>query len=362
MSAAPLRVAFDATHARINRTGIGRYAQQLLPALAARDDVDVVGLLAPGTGATGRAQHLLGVARRDFAYYPAGLAHRARAARADVIHCPTSSPAHSAKPPLVMTVHDLLWLRMPQHFTPAVRAYHRMSVPAVRAAGRILADSDATRADVIELLGVPEERVVTAPLAADPRFAPREADRDLLRARFGIERRYVLAVATREPRKNLNALLDAFERLAARVDDCDLVLVGGKGWSSAELERTLEATDDRVKVCGFVSEDELVALYAGATCFAFPSLAEGFGLPVLEAMACGTPVVSSNTTSMPEVTGDAALLVDPTDVEALAAALERLMTEPVLANGLARRGLERAATFSWERCAAETVAAYRQLV
>ena len=122
----PLRVAFDATHARINRTGIGRYAAQLLPALADRGDVQLHGLCAPAAGATGRAARMSAILRRDFAYYPAGLAYRARRASDQVIHCPTSSPAYGNGVPLVMTVHDLLWLRLPQHFTSAVRAYHRL--------------------------------------------------------------------------------------------------------------------------------------------------------------------------------------------------------------------------------------------
>jgi glycosyltransferase involved in cell wall biosynthesis len=358
---ATLRVGFDVTHARINRTGVGRYAAQLLPALAARDDVSLLGFCAPGAGSSGRAAKLAEIARRDFAYYPLGLGHRARRAGAQLVHCPAPAPVRTGDGlPLVITVHDLLWLRLPQYFTAPVRAYHRLSVPAVRAAGRVLADSDSTRADVVELLGVPEERVTTVPLAADPRFAPQDVDRDRLRERFGIERRYVLAVATREPRKNLTALLSAFERLARRVDDCELVLVGGQGWRSAELERTLSAVGERVRVCGFVSEEELVSLYAGAACFAFPSLAEGFGLPVLEAMACGAPVVTSDRTSLPEVAGDAALLVDPEDAGALEDALARVLESPELAQRLSRMGLERSALFSWERCAAETVSAYRE--
>jgi len=166
-------------------------------------------------------------------------------------------------------------------------------------------------------------------------------------------------VATRAPRKNLGALLRAFERLAARIDDVELVLVGGRGWRSAELERTLAAVGERrVWITGFVSDAELAELYAGAACFAFPSFAEGFGLPVLEAMASGAPVVTGDRTSLPEVAGDAALLVDPDDDTALEDALERVLSRPELAAELSRRGLARSAGFTWEACALATRAAY----
>jgi glycosyltransferase involved in cell wall biosynthesis len=353
------RVAFDVTQVRINRTGVGRYASELLPRLRDSAGIELRTFSAPGAGAQGRAAKLLEIARRDAGYYPAGLARAARAAGADLIHCPAPAPVRSGGLPLAITVHDLLWLRLPQFFTAPVRAYHRLSVPAVRSAALILTVSHRTREDVIEYLRVAPERVRVAQLGADPRFRPRPVDRDALRERFGIERRYVLAVATREPRKNLPALLTAFERLVRRVEDCELVLVGGRGWRSAELERTLAAVGERVRVCGFVTEDELVSLYCGAACFAFPSFGEGFGLPVLEAMACGTPVVTSDTTSLPEVAGDAGLLIDPHDPEALEDALARILASPELAARMRRDGLARAAQFSWERCARETAAAYQ---
>ena len=351
-----MRVAFDLTQARINRTGVGRYASELLPRLRELDGLALSGFSAPGAGSGGKP---LEIARRDGGYYPAGLARAARAAGADAIHCPAPAPVRSGGLPLLVTVHDLLWMRMPQFFTAPVRAYHSLSMPAVRRAACVLTDSHDTRADVIERLGVDEARVRVAWLAADPRFKPVEPDRERLRERYGVGGRYVLAVATREPRKNLPTLLAAFERLAAGVDDAELVLVGGRGWRSAELERTLRAVGERVRVCGFVSEEELVSLYAGAACFAFPSFGEGFGLPVLEAMACGAPVVTSDATALPEVAGDAALLVDPHDPAALEDALARVLESRELAAALRVAGLARSAEFSWERCARETLDAYR---
>jgi len=356
---AQLHVAVDVTQARINRTGVGRYASELLPRLRALEELALTGLYAPSTTGEGRLGKLVEILRRDAGYYPYGLSRAARAAGARLIHCPAPAPVRSGALPLVVTVHDLLWMTLPQFFTAPVRAYHRASLHAVRSAACVIADSHHTRTDVIERLGIDEARVRVAWLAADTRFRPREVEREWLRERFGIRGRYVLAVATREPRKNLVSLIAAFGRLAARVEDCELVLVGGRGWRSAELERTLRAVGNRVLTCGFVSEGELVSLYAGAACFAFPSLGEGFGLPVLEAMACGVPVVTSDNTSLPEVAGEAALLVDPLDVEALADALARVLEDDELAARLAHGGLQRSTEFSWERCARETLSAYR---
>jgi alpha-1,3-rhamnosyl/mannosyltransferase len=355
-----ISVAFDFTHALINRTGVGRYPRELLGRLQNDPGLRMLPMAAPGAGrSTSTAAWAAEVGRRDFAYYPFGLGLRASRAGARLVHVPATAPVRTGDLPVVISVHDLLWLRLPQYFTRPVRAYHRLSLPAIRRADCVLASSHHTRRDLIELVGVPEERVRVAHLGVDPRFAPRDPEPALLRERFGVRGRYVLAVATREPRKNLGTLLRAFERVAARLDDAELVLAGGRGWRSAELERTLEAVGDRVKVCGFVTDEELAQLYAGAACFAFPSLAEGFGLPVLEAMASGVPVVSGDRTSLPEVVGDAGLLVDPTDEEALADALARLLEDRALAGDLARRGLERSRAFSWEACAAVTADAYR---
>ncbi|WP_051323886.1 glycosyltransferase family 4 protein [Candidatus Solirubrobacter pratensis] len=355
-----LHVAFDVTQERINRTGVGRYATELLLRLRETDGLALTGFSAPGIGGRGRLPKLVEITRRDAAYYPVGLGRAARQAGAQVVHCPAPVPLYAPGVPAVITVHDLLWMEMPELFTVPVRAYHRLSLPAIRRASCVLADSHHTRAEVIDRLGVDPGRVRVAWLAADPRFAPRDVDRGWLRERFGVRERYVLAVATREPRKNLATLLAAFERLAARVNDCELVLAGGRGWRSVELERTLSAVGDRVRVLGFVTDDELVSLYAGAACFAFPSLGEGFGLPVLEAMSCGTPVVTSDNTSLAEVAGNAALLIaDPRDSEGLEDALARILESPELSRRLTEAGLARSAEFSWERCARETLDVYR---
>jgi alpha-1,3-rhamnosyl/mannosyltransferase len=191
-----------------------------------------------------------------------------------------------------------------------------------------------------------------------PRFRPTPADPGWLRRRFDVGGRYVLCVGNREPRKNLAAAVRAFA--AAGAADCSLVVAGVRGWRNAEFERAVERTGAHVAIAGYVSDDDLVRLYSGAACLVFPSLYEGFGLPPLEAMACGTPVIASDRTSLPEVVGDAGVLVDPRDEDALAAAIAALLEDESRARELGERGRERAARFTWERAADATVAAYRE--
>ena len=193
----------------------------------------------------------------------------------------------------------------------------------------------------------------------DPRFRPAPLDPAVLAERFGIDRPFVLCAGTLEVRKNLAGALRAFAALGEDARDHQLVVVGGRGWMNDEFAALLEAVRERVVVTGYVSDDDLVGLLGSAACFLYPSFLEGFGFPPLEAMACGTPVVTSTGGSVPEVCDDAALLVDPTDVEGMADAVRRVLADPALAADLRRRGLERAARLSWSRCAGETVAVYR---
>jgi alpha-1,3-rhamnosyl/mannosyltransferase len=211
------------------------------------------------------------------------------------------------------------------------------------------------------MLGISADKVVAAPLGVTGNFRPVQRNGDWLRDRFGIEGRFVLCVGTLEPRKNMVMALRAFERVAMREPDCELLVVGPAGWRNAAFERLLERTGASVHLTGFVSDDDLVALYSATDCFVYPSLAEGFGLPVAEALACGAPVVTSDRTSLPEVAGDAALLVDPENEEAVTDGILRVLTSPQLRRDLRQRALERARLFSWERCAEITAGAYAEV-
>jgi glycosyltransferase involved in cell wall biosynthesis len=235
----------------------------------------------------------------------------------------------------------------------------------VRAADAIIAVSGQTRRDLIELYNVPAAKIHVIYQGIDERFAPiGPAGIDTVRQRYGIERPYWLMVGTLEPRKNHAAALRALARLKANGFPHCLVVAGGAGWLFDPI-RTLVGElglSDDVIFTGRVPDADLPALYSGADCFLMPSLYEGFGFPVLEAMACGTPVVCSNSSSLPEVAGDAALMVDPEDDGALAAAVGRLLAEPDLRSQLRQRGEQQAAGFRWQECAAQTVQVYAAVV
>jgi glycosyltransferase involved in cell wall biosynthesis len=264
--------------------------------------------------------------------------------------------------PTVLTVHDLIFRHLPEHHKTLNRWYLNWTMPLYcRRADRIIAISHATQRDLIAAYDVPPEKITVIHEAADPRFRPQPPEAvEAVRTRYGLPERYLLSVGTIEPRKNLTRLLEAFEALHAEGLTDALVVVGGRGWLYDDFFARLERSPAREAVLfpGYVPDADLPPIYAGAQALAFPSLYEGFGLPVLEAMACGAPVVCSNTSSLPEVVGDAALLFDPHDVTAITQALHRLLSDDTLHADLQQRGLDRAATFSWDRVAAETEAVY----
>ncbi len=273
-------------------------------------------------------------------------------------------PAHVlplwTRPPALVTVHDLGYRHFPEAHPPGQRWYLEWSTRHnARRAAAILADSEATRADLTRHYGTDPDRIVVAYPGLDPTLAPARDPQRIARtlARYGIRRPYLLYLGTLQPRKNLVRLVEAFARLQSRLDPDDrglsLVLAGRRGWLYDGLFRRVRTLglEGRVLFPGYVDDADKAALLSGALAFVFPSLYEGFGFPVLEAQVCGTPVVCSDRSSLPEVAGDAALLVDPMDVEALAAALYRVVTEPGLRATLIERGRANVRRFSWESCA-----------
>jgi glycosyltransferase involved in cell wall biosynthesis len=281
--------------------------------------------------------------------------------KADLFHGTLNVVPLACPVPSVVTIHDLAFIRFPQTF----RAYNRTYLDfatrlTARRAARILTVSEHTRREVIGLLGVPPERVVVTPNAARAHFRPPLPEAlDQLRTRHGLPEQFLLYVGTLEPRKNLTTLLEAYVEVA-RQTNVALLIGGGKGWLYTPIFERLAALGlrDRVRFVGYIEEEELPLWYAAATAFVFPSIYEGFGMPPLEAMACGTPVVTSNTSSLPEVVGDAGIMVDPYNAAALATALIDVVRDADLRAELRARGLRRAAHFTWSATAERTLRAY----
>jgi glycosyltransferase involved in cell wall biosynthesis len=365
-----MHIGIDASRAtRPRRTGTEGYSLHLIQALLALDQRNEYTLYfnqapAPGLLAQGpRCRHRVMPFSRlwthlrlsaELAAHPPGLL----LVPAHVL--PLIHPRRS-----VVTIHDLGYLHEPQAHRPLDRLYLDFSNRFhVRAATRLLAISQATKDDLVSRYGVAPERVAVTYLAAGEDMHPVDDPTRVagVKSNRGIMGDYLLYVGTLQPRKNLTRLVQAFAPVAIQQPGLQLVIAGKKGWRYDEIFAQVHrlGLEGRVLFTGYVVSEDLPALYTGALAFVFPSLYEGFGMPVLEAMACGAPVVASNTSSLPEVAGDAALLVDPTDVAALSAALSRMAGDAALRCELRGRGLVQAARFSWDRCARETLAAMNE--
>jgi glycosyltransferase involved in cell wall biosynthesis len=360
-----VRIGLDYRPAYAERGGIPVYVRALVAALGARFPEDR--LLLYGLQARRRAAVRAGRARARPAssrLFSAPLPSRAAEALSrlgvgpdrllggcDVFHSTDYVALSPSSAPLVATVHDVLFEELPRAFTPAMRRGLRAATRRiVRGAARVVVPSARTKHALVERYRADPERVDVVPLA--PRDLPdAPADPSL--------GRYVLAVGTLEPRKNLDRLLAAHRRALARGADADLVVVGGRGWIDDAVHAALARTP-RVRWEGGVGDERLASLYRGALALAYPSLGEGYGLPVAEAMRAGCPAVTSAGTACEDLAGGAALLVDPYDVESIADALERVARDDALREDLARRGRARAAPWSWERTAEGTRAAYER--
>jgi len=280
------------------------------------------------------------------------------------------SPAAWAGP-TVITVLDLSFMLYPERFRPLNRLYLRVFTRlSARRARRVIAISENTRRDAVRLLGLDAAKVQTVYCGVSPAFQPQGAqDVEAFRRRKGLPARFILFLGTLEPRKNIVGLLEAYAGLrgrwgARRGGAPPLVIAGAKGWYYEEVFKKAQqlALQSDVRFVGFAPAEELPLWYSAADLFVYPSLYEGFGLPVLEAMACGAPVITSNCSSLPEVVGPAGLMVDPTDSAALTEAMWRILTDEERRAALGEEGRRRAAQFSWERTALETVAVYRQVL
>jgi glycosyltransferase involved in cell wall biosynthesis len=357
-----VRIGIDIGKALGPPDGLARYARELIGALAAVDGENRY-LLFPLLAEAPERRF-----REVFPELPPSFALAPRRAPApgevDLFHCTTAAVPHGEGLPLVYTLYDLTFLTHPRVHTLDNRLHClRGLARALARRARLIAISEQTRRDAAAQLALAADGVAVIHPAAGAAFRPRDAaEVARVRERYGVAGPYVLSVGVREPRKNLGRLLEAFSRLPGELrEGVRLALAGGRGWGEEDLEGRAAALGlaGRVLWLGRVAEEDLPALYSGAEVFAFPSLYEGFGLPPLEAMACGVPVVTSGAGSLPEVVGEAALVVDPGDADSIRDGLAALLADPERRRRLREAGLARAAGFSWQRAAERTLAVYR---
>lgn len=381
-----LRVAFNATPLLSPLTGVGNYIVHLGAALRETGDVDMYSFYGgswsheaptPPAGGPRRRQvrrlrdlvkPLIPFERTLWQATQRTLFGRGlRRHAVSLYHEPNYVPL-CYDVPVVNTVHDLSWLRYPMtHPRDRVRWLERSMPRALSCAAAVLVDSEFVRLEVLSTFGIDPARVRTVPLGVSSAFRPRNRVETLTAMReFDLEHgRYVLALGTIEPRKNLTHVLAAYAHLPKALRTrFPLVIGGAPGWRASLLERELRvlAADGRIRLLGHVPDPLLPALYAGATAFVFPSLYEGFGLPPLEAMASGVPVLVSDRSSLPEVVGDAALMLDPDRPDETATKLALVLEDSAARAGLIRRGLDRARSFSWKASARATLGVYRAVI
>lgn len=354
-----MRVGIDVQSTLGQKTGIGLYTANLLQALRrVAPQHEYVAL------AWGRLQEL----RTDQRIYwqQWALPCQARETRVDILHVPGFDAPLFKPCPVVLTVHDLIGCIFPQNLPIISRFYWSFWLPrSIRWADIIIADSHHTKNDLIRLVGIPPNRVRVIYLGVDAAFQPLQEDEALepVRVKYNLPAEFILYVGTIEPRKGLDTLITAYAALAREIPH-DLVIAGKKGWYIEPLFRLVETykLGQRVHFVGYIADEDLPKLYNLATLFVYPSRYEGFGLPPLEAMACGVPVICSNAASLPEVVGDAAWLVPPNAPEALAAAIRQVLENSQLQGIMRSKGLERAKRFTWDETARQTAAVYEELV
>lgn len=271
-------------------------------------------------------------------------------------------------PKMVFTCHDLVFLRFPEHRGPKLSNYYlKRHQIAIRNSQKIIVPSAATKKDLIKFLNVPPKKIIQIPEAADKRFRPikdKKQIKPIIGRYFDPKIKYILSVGTLEPRKNLAKLVEAFSLLPHNIlREYSLVLVGAPGWNNEQLTKTITNFNlkNRVILPGFVKDEDLPYIYNGASVFVFPALYEGFGLPPLEAMACGRPVIVSNTSSLLEVVSRAGVLINPQNEEQIAAAIKKIILRPKLAQKLAQKGEARAKKYSWQKTAKATLKVFESL-
>lgn len=374
-------ITIDYTPAYEQGAGIGRLIRELTHALATIDTSTHYKLFVAGIG----DKPLPAAPGPNFDFRPTSLTptwlariwHRARlplpvevfTGRHDLYHAtdfvlPPTLP-HTKT---IVTVHDLSFVKVPETASPPLKRYLDDVVPrSLRRANHIIADSIATKDDISEVYDIAPSKISVVYGAIQPYFQPTDDPHvsKMVREKYHLgDRPYLLSVGTVQPRKNYSRIIRALAMLREQGHDLQFVIAGGKGWLQDEMYATVEKTNmsDYVKLIGYADDADLPVLYSQAACVAFPTLYEGFGFPILEGMACGTPVITSSVSSLPEVAADAAIVIDPYEVEAIANGIHRILTDPSLRAGLIDAGYKRVAEFSWQKSAESLWRVYQQVL
>jgi glycosyltransferase involved in cell wall biosynthesis len=364
-----LCIALDAR--KYHDFGIGTYIQHLIREYASMQPIrDFLLFIAPEDATTIVVPEGWRTSVVPYGKYSLGemflLGRRVKANNVSVFHSPHYTLPFGLKSPSVVTIHDIIHLRFPQFFSPVQRAYsYGMIRHAIRDARFIITDSEFTKQDILRSFRADEQKIVPIHLGVSEQFRQKNdpSEAESFKSKFRLERPYILFVGNTKPHKGLHVLLRAFKEVLAVVSDIDLVFVGGPVSGNESLQRLINGFDvaGKVKSLGRLPEEELVLAYGGAEMLVLPSLYEGFGLPALEAMACGIPVVVSDAASLPEIAGDAAIICDTGKSGAFADAITALLRDSRLKAEMIKRGLKHARTFSWKVTAQKTMDVYNRI-
>jgi glycosyltransferase involved in cell wall biosynthesis len=362
-----MRIAIDMSIAQINQAGTGIYAASLARALQKTDTDNHYRFFSVNQqrDMSSRKSLLtrLDTLYRDLIWTHVQLPLQVAKHGVDLLHMPANVIPLIQPCRTVVTILDAIVLQFPESFSLWHRTYARLLIPySAKRSTRILTISEQSKRSLVEYMKIDPEKIVVTYLAAASDFGP-VAQPEITRVRqmYNLNQ-YILTVGALEPRKNMIRLLQAFAQLRADGYSGELVHAGPKGWLFEDVMVEVDRLDlqGSVRFLGRVPKQDLIGLYNAATCFVYPSLYEGFGLPVLEAMSCGCPVITSNLSSLPEITGDAAIMVDPYNVQQIVKAMQEVLANPSFAHNLIQRGFQQAMQFSWARCAQETLAVYQQ--
>lgn len=367
-----MRIGIDARLVFYNRAGIGQYILRLVEALANVHPQGDEFVLLQSRKDKSSIIHSNGFSRKSLwtpshnRFEQPALSFEVSRLGLDLLHSPDFIPPFKRNCQSIITIHDLAFLLYPHFLTKESARYYGQIDQAWRKTDHIIAVSEATKQDSIKLLGVPEKKISVIHEAANPIYRPMPKDESYnrVKTKYQLDRDFILFVSTIEPRKNLPTLLQAYRQLRDQYKrDELLVLAGSNGWLSEEVYETVDSLNlkDHVAFLGRVPSVDLVYLYNAARILVHPSFYEGFGLTPLEAMTCGTPVIVSNTAALPEVVGDAGLMINPHDVDGLTVAMWRVLTEEELRQELVGKGLKRAAHFSWIKAAEQTLEVYHKV-